>query len=315
MCSLFGVLDYGHVLSAKQKNHILSTLSEACEVRGTDATGIAYHTRSGLQIFKRPLPAHRLRLRVPKHSTLVMGHTRLTTQGNEKRNYNNHPFPGKAGKLSFALAHNGVLSNDKLLHLSQQLPATRVETDSYIAVQLLEKEGVLSFDSLTHMAQSLQGTFTITVMDEEDNLYLVKGNNPLVLYHWSHMGLYLYASTKEILNHILQKLHFSLGVYQEVPIHCGDIVHINATGHLVRGTFDDSHLSNYSIPYYSPYHYIPSYYSTVASAYIEDLKTIAPSFGYSPDDIESLLEDGFTPEEIEEYLYEMESYHQYELNQ
>ena len=41
MCCLFGLLDYGHSLTAAQKNHILAVLSTVCEARGTDATGIA----------------------------------------------------------------------------------------------------------------------------------------------------------------------------------------------------------------------------------------------------------------------------------
>lgn len=45
MCCLFGILDYKNSLSARQKHQILSVLSIACEVRGTDASGIAY--RSG----------------------------------------------------------------------------------------------------------------------------------------------------------------------------------------------------------------------------------------------------------------------------
>ena len=42
MCSLFGIIDYQNVLSSRQKNKILSVLSRECEVRGTDATGIAF---------------------------------------------------------------------------------------------------------------------------------------------------------------------------------------------------------------------------------------------------------------------------------
>lgn len=38
MCCLFGLLDYGHSLTAAQKNHILAVLSTVCEARGTDAT-------------------------------------------------------------------------------------------------------------------------------------------------------------------------------------------------------------------------------------------------------------------------------------
>ena len=36
----------------------------------------------------------------------------MTTQGNERFNYNNHPFWGKIGDTPFALAHNGILTND-----------------------------------------------------------------------------------------------------------------------------------------------------------------------------------------------------------
>ena len=38
-----------------------------------------------------------------------------------------------------ALAHNGVLYNDKELRRKQHLPLTSIETDTYVAVQLLEQ--------------------------------------------------------------------------------------------------------------------------------------------------------------------------------
>ena len=59
MCCLFGIVDHRSYFSVKEKNHILSVLSAECEERGTDATGIAYNTSRGLQIYKRPLAAHR----------------------------------------------------------------------------------------------------------------------------------------------------------------------------------------------------------------------------------------------------------------
>ena len=164
MCCLFGLLDYGHSLTAVQKNHILLVLSAACEARGTDATGISYNTDFALSIFKRPLPAHFMRYRMPKIRT-VMGHTRLSTRGDERFNYNNHPFAGKVGNTNFALAHNGVIHNDMELRKTEKLPATNIETDSYVAVQLIEKQQELSFDSLKYMAEQLEGSFTITVLN------------------------------------------------------------------------------------------------------------------------------------------------------
>ena len=58
MCCLFGLIDYGHSLSKGERNRILTILSTACEVRGTDADGIAYHSRGQLHIYKCPQPAH-----------------------------------------------------------------------------------------------------------------------------------------------------------------------------------------------------------------------------------------------------------------
>lgn len=86
--------------------------------------------------------------RVPRSLSIVMGHTRMATQGSELVNTNNHPFPGVAGQTHFSLAHNGILTNGKTLRKKYKLPATKVETDSYVAVQLLEQYGQINFDSL-----------------------------------------------------------------------------------------------------------------------------------------------------------------------
>lgn len=98
MCCLFGIMDYNHSLGRKQMNRILNVLATACEARGTDATGIAYNSNGKLSIYKRPVPGHKLHIRVPDGVTTVMGHTRMTTQGSEKLNYNNHPFYGSITK-------------------------------------------------------------------------------------------------------------------------------------------------------------------------------------------------------------------------
>ena len=53
MCSLFGLIDYGKSLSAKQKNKIISALATACEERGTDASGIAYNSRKPFVLIRK----------------------------------------------------------------------------------------------------------------------------------------------------------------------------------------------------------------------------------------------------------------------
>ena len=89
MCCLFGMIDCRSRFSAREKAHILSVLATECEERGTDATGIAYCTHNHLSIYKRPLEAHRLRFRIPEDSRVIMGHTRMATQGKASKNCNN----------------------------------------------------------------------------------------------------------------------------------------------------------------------------------------------------------------------------------
>ena len=56
MCSLFGLIDFKESLSTHTKNKILNTLARECQVRGTDATGIAYNFNDRLRIYNRTCP-------------------------------------------------------------------------------------------------------------------------------------------------------------------------------------------------------------------------------------------------------------------
>ena len=91
MCCLFGLIDYKGTLTARQRSEAIHSLATAAEARGTDATGIAYRSRGRMHVYKRPLPGHCLRFRIPHDTQVIMGHTRMATQGSAKKNYNNHP--------------------------------------------------------------------------------------------------------------------------------------------------------------------------------------------------------------------------------
>ena len=297
MCCLFGIYDYGHSLTAAQKKRLVSALAVASEDRGTDATGIAYNHSGHLTVYKRPYPAHLMRFRLPDDAACIMGHTRMTTQGNEKHNYNNHPFEGTAG-IPFALAHNGVLYNDLTLRKDKNLPHTRIETDSYVAVQLLAQQGELSFRSIRSAVEPLRGTLTLSVLDGRENLYIIKGNNPLTLYHFPRMGLYVYASTEQILKKGLKKGMPRTEQPFEVMLREGDILRIDRQGQYTVERFDIRNLwdgmTRFSWPYWDVY--------AGQDEYINDLKSVASAYGYTPHDIDVFLSYGLCPEEIEEIM-------------
>ena len=296
MCSLFGWLDYKGIVPHKMLRKLTQALANAAEERGTDAAGISFVNDGKVVIYKRPKPAHRIHFHVPDGTVAVLGHTRMTTQGDGKFNENNHPFPGHAGDTSFAFAHNGVLWNDKELRKEKHLPATNIETDSYIGVQLIESQGDLSFDSMRYMAECVHGSFTFTVLDEYNNLCIIKGSNPMYLLHFPVLGLYVYASTESIMKKALKQVGLHKFAMERVETVEGDILRIDKNGEITRSEFEPKVFRS---KYGSWYGYDDSPYYNMHE---EILLAYCGCYGVDSSDVELLLEYGYDCDEIENML-------------
>ena len=306
MCAIFGVLDYRGKLSAAQRLHMVRALGTAAEIRGTDATGIAFFQRDRLCIQKAPKAAHKMKYRIPAEVRYIMGHTRMTTQGSPRRNQNNHPFPGKTGDRSFALAHNGVLTNDRELRRGHNLPRTSIETDRYSAVQVIDQEREVSSDSISKMAEQLEGHFTFTILDEQNNLYFVKGDNPLTIFHFKKLGLYLYASTEEILLLALEALGMEDWKYQVIQPQQGEILKIDYQGKQSTTAFKTDKLDWLWPPLWRRAFGVRSCGSDQSAEqdeYIRNLKAVAAFYGYDDSCVERLLARGFSMNDIEDFIY------------
>lgn len=68
----------------------------------------------------------------------------------------------------------------------------------------------LDFDSLAKMAEQVEGSFPFAVLDEQDALWIVKGDSLLSIAYFPECGVYVYASTAEILN----RSHASSGFFR-----------------------------------------------------------------------------------------------------
>ncbi len=290
MCAIFGLIDYGRSFTAEQRERIMNTLAAECEIRGEDATGFAYNKNEHMTIFKRPLRASLVKVKLPPEANVILGHTRMTTQGRAQFNPNNHPFLGRINDEEFALAHNGILRNDLELSMSEELPDTEIQTDSYVAVQLLEKYKALSLESLVAVAEKLEGSFVFTLLDRQNNSYFVHGDNPLALYHYPKYGFYIYASTEAILQVALKKLNLSKLKHTKIKTSCGDILKISAEGDIEKTAFYPIPVSNYYL------------YSDAEFTYINQLKDFAGNMGIFEEDIDLLFEFGYTVDEIETLL-------------
>lgn len=297
MCALFGWLDYKHIVPYKVLKKLTQALANAAEERGTDAAGISYIHDGKVTIFKRPKPAHKIHFNAPDGTTAIMGHTRLTTQGNQKFNQNNHPFYGHADK-EFSFAHNGVLYNDVELRKEKHLPNTHIETDSYVAVQLIEAQKKLDFDSLKNMAEAVHGNFTFTALDEENSLYIIKGSNPMCLLHFEMLGIYVYASTESIMKNALRKVNMISFLYTRIETAHGDIIKIDKNGTITRSEFEGKEDFRYAsfMRYYDDWE--DDYYNQHEQLLLE----MCSCYGIDEDDVIMLLDYGYSSDEIEDML-------------
>lgn len=295
MCAIFGFLNHGNKVSNAVLKKLIKALSVCAEVRGTDATGISYVNDGKIVTFKKAEPAHKVKLYFPKETTAVISHTRFTTQGSEKCNYNNHPFESEKG---FALAHNGVLYNDKELRQKYMLPDTKIETDNYIAVQLLEHFGSADMENIKQMSELVEGSFVFTILRNDNTLFLVKDTNPIAIYHFAELGIYVYASTKEILENALNSLKFNYP-HTQVRLAGGEILQINPDGTAVKNTFK---MAEKFTPYYWNYSCCDDWYDDFKNEEKEMLLEYCKLFGVSEEDVEILLEYGFDCSIIEDLL-------------
>lgn len=142
------------------------------------------------------------------------------------------------------------------------------------------------------------GSFVFTVLDNADNMYFVRGDNPLKIYHFYKDGFYLYASTDEILEKTLRKTGLSRLPKSEIKVERGDILRIANDGNIDNDRFDISYM-------YDDY-FCLRWGKAPTGFEIGQLKEFAGYFGYDEGIIDELISDGYTIDEIEEFLYEPE---------
>lgn len=163
---------------------------------------------------------------------------------------------------------------------------------------VLRNRGKLNFSAIRTAAEALEGTLTLTILDKRDNLYIVRGNNPLTLYHFPRLGLYAYASTEAILRKGLKKGLPRADRPVEVVMKEGDILRIDRHGRYTVEQFDTCNLWNGAMSFRWPYWDVYA----EDTEYVRDLKSVAPAYGYDPHDIDAFLHYGMCPEEIEELM-------------
>lgn len=133
MCGVFGFVARG---DERVDLATLERIASTNERRGQDAWGVAWVThdgRMGMYKDQGPISAGLNLLPMVRDAKLIIGHTRLATQGAPDDNANNHPHPVDGGWL----VHNGMIPHYQSLVRDHGLhPST--DCDSEVIGLLVE---------------------------------------------------------------------------------------------------------------------------------------------------------------------------------
>ena len=72
MCAIFGLLDPRETLTRKEKQRIIQALGWEAQIRGTDATGLAWVEKGHIGIRKAPCAARRFAFRFPGEAKILI---------------------------------------------------------------------------------------------------------------------------------------------------------------------------------------------------------------------------------------------------
>jgi glucosamine 6-phosphate synthetase-like amidotransferase/phosphosugar isomerase protein len=216
MCGQVGVIFGRKRRRAAEHEHLAQLFTRLLllsEERGPHATGAAWLNLDGEhRLFKRPVAATQfindkafieLIAGIDNRTTVLLGHTRWRTLGDEQVNQNNHPI--RAGKVIGT--HNGTIYNANYLFRRYKLPRF-AEVDSELLFRLANsavRNGWLNIDRFKKRLRRCRGQITaiMTCRTEPGTVFMLKGNKPLELRWNKRMRAILYASDSIYLDAVL----------------------------------------------------------------------------------------------------------------
>ena len=142
----------------------------ALQHRGQDSTGMSWFTNGKVKVHKAPGLVSDVVKRIPSESfeaKSMIGHVRYATTGGQDLS-NIHPFVFSHSRRSFALAHNGNISNSSELRVELEKMGTVFwgESDSEITGHFIVREEGTMIDAIKNTAKKLEGAFSFVFIDE-----------------------------------------------------------------------------------------------------------------------------------------------------
>jgi len=248
MCGIFGVIAKEGSLRVNLAKKMANRLFNLSESRGKEASGIAIRTADSIYIYKQPIAPSAF-IKSEKYNRLfnslnkktdiggtskiplvILGHSRLVTNGQQELNQNNQPVI----KDNAIGVHNGIIVNDGTLWKKFPKIAKMYDVDTEVflsLIQMFDKEGCSLTDSARNTFRNIEGSVSAAVIFNNNNLSLLLTNTgSLYICTNSEGNVLLFASEKYILKKFTDDINFKkLFKYCEisqVEPGCGYIVDI-----------------------------------------------------------------------------------------
>lgn len=230
MCGVFGlVVERDADLSSAMLRTALRTLGELSSARGKDCSGLVFkddqeatlhvvkgavaigdlfRTRSVAQNIDRLLGAFKSQSAAP-NPFVVVGHSRLVTNGSQRKEANNQPVV-KDGIVGI---HNGIIVNEAELWSRHQELRREYDIDTEVMLAVLRAHLSQTGNVATAISRTvgeITGTVAAAFLFEDLNVLAAATNNGS-LHRLSHQGFVAFASEAYFLRQLAVTLGFDKG--------------------------------------------------------------------------------------------------------
>jgi glucosamine--fructose-6-phosphate aminotransferase (isomerizing) len=223
LCGIFGILIGENLsLSASELMGIVNYMFKLSESRGKEASGIAIRVNESIYVFKEPVSSSKL-VKSSKYKNLfktviktegykdgflkapfvILGHSRLATNGLSEINSNNQPVV-KDGAVGI---HNGIIVNDEKLWKSFATLQKKYDVDTEVFLSLLQmfrKQNESLVGAVRNVFKHIEGSASVAVLFDDVNTVLLATNTGSLYTCASRNGkMLVFASEKYILGQIV----------------------------------------------------------------------------------------------------------------
>lgn len=223
MCGIFGFIIRENLsITPKKLMSAVDYMFKLSESRGKEASGIAIRVGQKIYVFKEPISASKL-IRSKEYKELflnriknegyhdgqlkapivILGHSRLQTNGSSEINSNNQPVV-KDGSVGI---HNGIIVNDAKLWMSHSKIKKKYDVDTEVFLSLLQMyttDGQSIEKSISSVFREIEGSASVAVEFEKANaLILATNTGSLYVSHGRSGQNLVFASEKYILHQII----------------------------------------------------------------------------------------------------------------